>query len=111
MANLWAKIKDSFGWIATVAVGIVGFLLYFLQRKEDEVSVLKSQIKLANTQKESDILESQINKLKNSKDLSKKQVEQVDSALQELEEKRKMIRQGVIQETDPEKIADYWNNN
>lgn len=105
------KIKEFFGWILAGLGAIFGIVLYVLSRKSKEVDALNAKIDLAKTEKQADMVEVEINKLKEDKATTKEHNKALDQSLGKLEEKRKAIPEDAKKLTNPKEVADYWNNN
>lgn len=119
MNNLLQKTKQVF---ATVGNGInfvsknlilflfaaVGILLYFIKQKNKEVSDYKTQIDLAQTQKQADVIQSNINQKLSQNKLLDQEVKQYNGLLAQLEEKRKQLPEG-NKDQDPSQVENYWN--
>lgn len=103
------KLKEIWGWIVAFVVGAVGLFLYFFSRRGDEINALKAKVNLATTEKESDALESEINKAKERKDNLAKQNQELEKVSKQLDQKREDIKKKTSEMTDPNEIADYWN--
>lgn len=105
------KLKEIWGYIAAGIVAIVGILVYIITRKGEEINALKAKIDMSETQKEADVIETEIKQAKARKDNLTKQNQELDKSLEQLKEKRKEIKKNVESLTDPEDIANYWDNN
>ena len=105
------KLKAIWGYIVAVIVGVVGLFLYFFSRRGDEINALKSKIALAQTEKETDLIESEIRAARDRQSNLDKQNKELDQALAELEAKRAQVKENVAKTTNPQEIADYWNKN
>ena len=103
-------IKKYWATIAGLFAGFVGLLLFLLSRKGAEVDALHAKIALAKTEKEADVLEAQIQALKTNKNNLAKHNDELDKALETVENKRVEIREEAKNLKDPKAIADYWNN-
>jgi len=106
-----SKTKQIWGWLVAGVTGLVGLLLYMLTRKGEEINSLKAKVAIASTEKEADALETEIKAAASRKNNLKKQNEELDKTLAELETKRKKIKVEVSNMTDPKAISDYWDNN
>ena len=108
------KIKDFFsgaaGIIIAVLGAVVGILLYFLQLKHKQNNALQARIALLDTEKQADLLEVEIKKSLENKELLKKEVEDLNKALNDLQAKREEIKTK-SQNMTPSQIEDYWEKN
>lgn len=106
------KLKDFFtglyGKVALVLGAIISFLLYYINLKNREVNAAKAKVALANTEKQADILETEIVALKEDRKITKKGVAEIDKTLVELNNKREMLKAQAQTMTNSE-IEDYWN--
>lgn len=99
LAGLWA-------YIVLILGGIIAIVLYVLNLKSKELDAANAKIKLADTQKEADAIETDIKAKQQQQDLNKKEVSGLDQALDLLEEKRKEIRkEGDLKDSQ---VEDYW---
>ncbi len=108
MENLKQKLSNAWAYIALAVAGIVGILVYFYKGKQKDINALKAQIDLAETQKQADLLEVQINQKKDSSELLKKEVDELDKASVQLYEKRKAIAGQETSKTEEEAL-NTWN--
>jgi len=103
------KIKNALKWLGEnlvlVLVGALGLLLYYLNLKNKTINALKAEIDLTKTQKEADALEVQIKAKLETSGLLKKEVDELNKALVQLEEKRASLPEGP---RDPNDVEDYW---
>lgn len=107
------KIKESakafFNSIAVylglAVTAVIGILVYSWVRKNEELEAAKSQLALANTHKEVDVIEAQIQEKLADKSKNDKQIEELNKSLDLIAEKRKTIDTA---KTD-QQIEDYWN--
>lgn len=104
------KAKQIWGYVVAGVGALIGILLFFLSRKGKEVDALNAKINLAKTEKQADVLETEIKVLKTNKDNLNKHNEELDKALETVENKRVEIREEAKNLKDPKAIADYWNN-
>lgn len=97
-------------WLKIVAglTAVVGLLLYLISRKNKEVEELKTKVEMANTQKKADLIETEVKQKLDQVEMSKKEVEQHNKVLIDLEQKRKELKQKQNNMT-PEEIEKYWN--
>lgn len=107
MEQVIQKLKDlwSSAWVklAALVALVVGFLALLLQGKDEEIAALKAQVELAKTQKEADLIDSQIRQRLLTADDAAHKVKELNKALEDLQKKRQTLPEG-----NPE---DYWKNN
>lgn len=107
MEQLKQKLKDlaSTWWakLAALIALLAGFIALLLKSKDDEIAELRAQIELAQTQKEADLLDTQIRQRLLTADDADSKIRDLNSALKELEKKRKSLP-----DDNPE---DYWKKN
>ena len=96
----WAKI------VAGLTV-IIGLLWYFINLKNKKINALEAKIDLAETQKESDLIEAEIKQKQDQQGLLKKEQEEHARLLKELEEKRAKLPDDQINKSK-EEIEKYW---
>lgn len=109
--NKMNKLKEGlasvWGYIVLIGGAAIGILLYVLNLKSKQLDAAKAKIALANTQKEADAIEAEINKRLAEKELTKREQEDLNKALDLLAEKRQSIKQeGNL--TDSQ-VEDYWS--
>lgn len=105
------KLKQYLGYAVAAITALIGVLLYFLSRKRSEVEELHSEIALAKTEKEADVLEVQIKDLKSNKDNLDKHNQELDKTLEKLEVRRTEIKEETKNLKNPNDIANYWEHN
>lgn len=105
------KLKQWWGYIAAGLTAAASLALYIFMRRGDKVNELKAKVVLAGTEKQADVLETEIKHLKENKDNLKHENKELDKALGQLEEKRKEIADNAKDLKNPKDVADYWNNN
>lgn len=93
------------GWIVLAVTAIIGVLVYAFIRKNEQLEAAKSQLALANTHKEVDVIEAQIQEKLADKTNNDKQIDGLNKSLDLIQEKRKSIDTA---KTDGQ-IEDYWN--
>lgn len=103
LKDIWVKITLGLG-------AVVGFLLYYLSLKNRKINALKAEVELADTEKQADVLETKINGIKEDRKLIKKEVDEINKVLVDLDKKREKIKESHANKTDKE-IEDYWENN
>lgn len=107
MNKLKEGLASVWGYIVLIGGAAIGILLYVLNLKSKQLDAAKAKIALANTQKEADAIEAEINKKLAEKELTKREQEDLNKALDLLAEKRQSIKQeGNL--TDSQ-VEDYWN--
>lgn len=103
------KLKEIWGYVVAGVVGLIGVLVYIVTRRGDEINKLKSKVALTETQKQADALEVEIKQAQENKANLKKENQELDKTLQQLDSKREEIKKDVAELKDPKAIADYWN--
>ncbi len=105
------KIKEFFvGTWAKVVAGltvVIGLLWYFINLKNRKINALEAKIDLAETQKESDLIEAEIKQKQDQQGLLKKEQDEHARLLKELEEKRANLPNDQANKTN-EEIESYW---
>ena len=104
-----SKLKSVWGWIIAAVGGTIGFLLYFLTLKNKQINKLKAKVELTETEKEADLLETEIKETRSAKKMLKKEEIEIDKILISLDEKRKTITKEIKNKSDKE-IEEYWNS-
>jgi uncharacterized membrane-anchored protein YhcB (DUF1043 family) len=103
------NIKSYWTWtkqnIVVVLGAVIGALLYYINLKNKKNNALKAQIDLVDTQKKADLLEIEIKQKLQDKNLLKKETQDLNQALQSLEEKRKNLGK---QNKSKEEIEDFY---
>jgi len=89
---------------------VIGLLLYFLQLKNKQVNALKARIDLLATEKEADLLEVEIKKSLENKNLLAKEIQELNKSLEIVAAKREQIKADA-KNLNPNQIEDYWNKN
>lgn len=106
------KIKeffvDTWAKIAAAVTILLGIAWYFLSLKNKKINALEAKIDLAETQKEADLIESEIRQKREEQSKLKKEVQEDERLLKELEEKRANLPNDVDNKT-PKEVEDYWN--
>lgn len=106
------KIKNALKWIGEnlvlLLVGAVGLLVYYISLKNKSINALKAEIDLTKTQKDADALETHIKSKLQDSTLLKKEVDELNKTLVQLEEKRNSLPEGP---RDPKDVEDYWKKN
>lgn len=105
------KLKQFWTGIGAALVGLAALLAYLLTRKGEQVNAIKTKVALATTEKQSDLVEAEINQLKNNKDLNQKVAKALDLALTQLDKQRVAIKDTQVTITDPKAVKDYWDKN
>jgi len=93
------------GWVVLAVTAVIGILVYAFIRKNEQLEAAKSQLALANTHKEVDVIEAQIQEKLADKNANQKEIEGLNKSLDLIAEKRKSID---ASKTD-QQIEDYWN--
>ena len=107
MNKLKEGLASVWGYIVLIGGAAIGILLYVLNLKSKQLDAAKAKIALANTQKEADAIEAEINKRLAEKELTKREQEDLNKALDLLAKKRQSIKQeGNF--TDSQ-VEDYWS--
>jgi hypothetical protein len=107
MNKLKEGLASVWGYITLIVGAAIGALFYILNLKSKELGAAKAKIALANTQKEADVIEAEINQKLAEKELTKREQEDLNKALDLLTEKRQNLKQeGNF--TDSQ-VEDYWN--
>lgn len=101
-------IKGFWGWIVAIVGGVIGFLIYYLSLKNKQINKLKAKVELTETEKEADLLESDIKEFRTEKKRLKKEDAEISKVLTQLDDKRKQIKEDVKSMSDKQ-IEDYWN--
>jgi hypothetical protein len=100
-------LKNIWTYLILSGTVIIGILLWLLNIKNKELEAAKAQIQLVQTQKDADLIETDINKRLAEEQLSNTQRAGLQQSLKLLEEKRNTL-------TDPRTTnqakADYWDN-
>lgn len=103
LKKYWAVLIGGVG-------AVIGFLLFFLQKKNKEVEALNAKVDMAKTEKEADVLEAQVKDLRSDKDNLAKHNEELDKTIQKVQEKREQVATDAKNLKDPKAIANYWNH-
>lgn len=108
------SLKETLSNVGTKIVLIlslvIGVLAYFLQLKNRKINSLKASIDLLDTEKAADILEAEINTILEDKTLLKKEIDEYNKSIVDLNNKREEIKKSHVNKT-PQEIEDYWNKN
>ena len=99
------KLKQIWGYIVLVLGAAVGILLYALNLKNKKLEAAKARLALANTQKEVDLIESDIRRDMENREITKTELAGLQKSLDLIEEKSQAIK---ANKTDQE-ILDHWN--
>jgi len=107
------KIKEFFGGIfgkvVDVLGAIIGILVYIISLKSRQNNALKAKIELADTHKQADLIEVEIKEKLKDNTLLKKEVDNLNTALVQLENQRSKIEEKSKNQT-PKEAEDYWND-
>jgi len=101
-------LKNAWAYITGVVGTIIGFLWFFLSRRNKEIDSLKTKIRLLDTEREADIMETEIKTIRDDKARTSKEIKELENTLSELEVKRKEIKKEV-KSMNNNQIEDYWN--
>lgn len=101
-------MKNAWAYITGVVGTIIGFLWFFLSRRNKEIDSLKTKIRLLDTEREADIMETEIKTIRDDKARTSKEIKELENTLSELEVKRKEIKKEV-KSMNNNQIEDYWN--
>jgi len=105
------KITEFFSGLYTKIIlgmgAFIGILLYWIQLKNKKANALKAKIALLDTEKDADILETEINGLKEDRKLLKKEVDDLNNALGEVDVKRKELAEKA-KNMNPKEVEDFW---
>lgn len=102
------RVKQWWGWIVTGVVGAISLFLYLYSKKNELVEALTMQLTLAKTQKEVDLIEAQVNKLKATEARTAQEIKDLELLEIAIESKRYDINKAVENLKDPREIAEYW---
>lgn len=107
VASFFASAKR---YIVEIMAVVIGLLIYYINLKGKENRALQARIQMAQTQKQADLIEADVNEKLQNKDLLQKQVADLQQSLVSLQQRRDEIAKVEAGKT-PEQIADYWKNN
>lgn len=100
-----AFVSSIAGYLVLAVTAVIGVLVYAFVRKNEQLEAAKSQLALANTHKEVDVIEAQIQEKLANKAANEKEIAGLNKSLDLIAEKRKTIDTA---KTDSQ-IEDYWN--
>lgn len=103
------KLKQIWGYVAAGVMAVVGILLYVLQRKNEQIDSLNAKVGLVDTQKEADVIETQIKQAQAKSDNLAKENTELAKTAAALDTKRADVDQKMADMKDPKQVADYWN--
>lgn len=111
---MWDKIKTAmkgFWEILILSLGAIAIgLAYMLRRKQDEVATLKAKDQLNEADKQSALLDKDIEQKQAENAASQSKIAEIDQQLVKLEEKQKTTKES--EKTRPDdQVEDYWKNN
>ena len=106
---MWSKVKNVWGWIVAVLGLIIGALWYYISFKQKETNALLVKVQLLETEKQADILETEINGLKDDRKLTQIEVLELDRVLASIENKRADLRKELSSKS-PKDVENYWEN-
>ena len=101
-------IKKYWDYIITFLGALIGLLWYFLSMKGRELKKYKTAAEMAETEREVDLIEIEINTLKGEKKLSEIEIKKLNEQLENLKQKRVDIKEHHKNMT-PREIVEYWN--
>ena len=108
------KIKGFFSGIYSKVIlgmgAVIGILLYWIQLKNKKANALKARIALLDTEKDADILETEIKGLMEDRKLLKKEVDDFNKSLVDLDVKRNELKEKA-KNMSPKEVEDYWEKN
>lgn len=102
-STLWSKVLLVLGVV-------VAILFYILNLKKKEANALKARISLLTTEKEADIIETEIKGLLEDRQKTTEEIAELKAALKELAQKRQALKKAASNKT-PKEIEDFWENN
>lgn len=103
------KIKEYWFAVVVLFAGVISVISYFLSKNRSKVNELSAKVDLVQTQKEADLLEVEIkDHLYNVAD-NTKAIEELQSTLDNLDIRRKELKNRETHLTDSE-VEDFWNN-
>lgn len=108
MDNVKAFFTAIWGYVVLIGLAAIGVLAWLLKVKNDQLEAHNANIALAQTQKDADVIETQIKVQMDDVNTSEKDKASLRQSLDLLEQKRQSLNDP--RTTDQEKI-DYWNNN
>lgn len=103
-----SKLKEYWGYFVGILAAIGGFLLYYLTLKNREINSLKALVDLADTQRQVDIVESEIKAVKANKKRTAKEEKEFDKALEKVKKRRIEIKNEIRKMTTKE-LIDHLN--
>ena len=99
-SNIWLKLTVFLGLVVAV-------LLWVLNIRDKELAAAREKINLLQTQKEADLLETDINSKLNEIKMDQVTRKGYQKVLEHLQKKRESLRD---RRTTDQAKADYWNN-
>lgn len=103
------KIKSFFsslgGYLVTGLIAVLGIVFYAFIRKQEENEALKARLALVNTQKEVDLIETEIKQASAQREQTQQELETLNKDLALVAQKRQVLKDT---RTDAE-IEEYWN--
>lgn len=107
------KIKEFFGGIFGKVIAIlgasIGILMYIITLKNKQNNALKAKIELADTHKKADLIEVEIKQKLQDNAILKKESDNLNAALVQLEEQRKKIEEN-SKNQNPQDAENFWND-
>lgn len=102
------KLREFWGYFVAGLGALIGFLVYYLTLKNREIDALKSAIDVAATEKQVDIVETEIKEVRAMKKRIKKEEQEFDKALEKVEKRRQEIKKEV-KEMSTSELIDHLN--
>jgi len=102
------KIKSFFGYIIGGLGIVVGILLYYISLQNKKYAALQARVALAETREEAVKLETEINELAKKAGNNKKELDELEKTMVQLDNKKKAIAVKEGAKTSKE-ILDFWN--
>ena len=102
------KIKSFFGYIIGGLGLVIGVLMYYISSQNKKYAALQARVALAETREEAVKLEIEINELAKKAGDNKKELDELEKTMVQLERKKKSIAVKEGARTEKE-ILYYWN--
>jgi uncharacterized protein (DUF3084 family) len=106
-----SKLKSYWLYIVAAITGLVSLAIYIFTKRGDKINKLTAEIDLVKTEKQADVLETEIKHLQSNKENIEHEKKELDKTLKVLDTRREEIKEEVNNMKDPNKIVTYWNNN
>ncbi len=111
---MWDKVKQAmsgFWEILVISIGaIVVGLAYALRRKQDQVDLLKTKDQLHEADKQSALLDKDIEQKQKENTAAQQKIDSIDKQLSDLEQKQATTKESEKARPD-DQVEDYWKNN